>query len=87
VGNLKQYSDVAYTNGAYTDSVMGAGGVTCDSLNRLISGTPSTGGFTGTNYCWAYDAFGNRTAQVTQSSACPTLPAVPAATINYNGNN
>jgi RHS repeat-associated protein len=72
----------------YTDSVMGTWGLTYDYLNRLISGTPSAGDFSGNNYyCWSYDAFGNRTSQVLQTAACPTLPASPAATISYSGTN
>jgi RHS repeat-associated protein len=71
----------------YTDTVMGTWSFGYDSLNRLISGTPSAGDFSGNNECWAYDPFGNRTAQASQTTACPTLPSVPAATIAYNGNN
>jgi hypothetical protein len=61
----------------YTDTVMGAWGFGYDSLIRLISGTPSAGAFSGNNECWAYDPFGNRTAQVSQTAACPTLAGGP----------
>ncbi len=67
----------------YTDSVTGTWRLSYDSLNRLIAGTPATGN----NLCWSYDSFGNRTAQTSQSSACPTLPSVPTATASYNTNN
>jgi len=67
----------------YTDSVNGTWSFSYDSLNRLISGTPAAGN----NLCWSYDSFGNRTAQSSQSAACPTLPAVPTPTVSYNANN
>jgi RHS repeat-associated protein len=70
-----------------TDTVMGTWGFQYDTLNRLISGTPTSGQFNGHNLCWSYDAFGNRTAQSSQTTACPTLPAVPTATAAYNVNN
>jgi len=69
---------------------MGQWGFTYDSLNRLTSGTPvapppsgvpANGGL---NLCWAYDDFGNRTAQDAQSGACPSAPT---ATASYNSNN
>jgi RHS repeat-associated protein len=52
---------------AYTDSVNGQWALGYDNLNRLTSAATSTN-----NYCWAYDSFGNRTAQGSQSTACPT---------------
>jgi RHS repeat-associated protein len=72
----------------YTDTIMGTWGFTYDTLNRLIAGTPSSGDFSGgNNYCWSYDAFGNRTAQVMQTAACPTPPAAPAGAITFTTNN
>jgi len=65
---------------------MGAWGFSYDSLNRLTTGTPAAGNQSnnGQNLCWAYDDFGNRTAQDAQSAACPSAPA---ATASYNANN
>jgi hypothetical protein len=70
-----------------------------DVLNRLLTGSASSGTYNGQNACWSYtrgphgqvfvrgvdDSFGNRTAQSVQTSACPSsgLPA----TASYNGNN
>ena len=55
---------------AYTDTVMGAWSFSYDQLNRLTGATASTAppGL-GTNFCWSYDSFGNRTAQVSASAA------------------
>ena len=66
------------------DSIMGNWGYTYDSLNRLITGTPSTGAYSGQYACWSYDPFGNRTAQSLQTTACVT--PVPA-TVSYNSSN
>jgi RHS repeat-associated protein len=73
----------------YTDSVTGTWSFNYDSLNRLIAGMPAAGNpiNNGGNLCWSYDSFGNRTAQSSQSKACPTLPSVPTATATYNANN
>jgi len=61
----------------YTDLQQGPSGVTADvwkfgydTLNRLISGTPTAGTFAGQNRCWQYDPFGNRT--VNYNAACTT---------------
>jgi YD repeat-containing protein len=74
---------------SYTDSVMGTWNFSYDTLDRLVSGTPAAGSTinNGLSLCWAYDAFGNRTAQQTLSGACPTLPSVPTATAAYNMKN
>jgi RHS repeat-associated protein len=69
---------------AYTDSVMGTLGFGYDTLNRLVTGTPSSGSYAGKHLCWSYDAFGNRTAQSIQSSACSSGVT---ATARYNGSN
>ena len=89
VGNLKSYSDTAYDGTAVVDSVMGTWSFTYDTLNRMITGTgtPLAGSSSGQNYCWAYDSFGNRTVQVIQTAACPTLPAVPAGAITFTSKN
>jgi RHS repeat-associated protein len=60
---------------AYTDSVNGQWSLGYDSLNRLTSAATGAN-----NYCWTYDSFGNRTAQGTQSTACPS----PGSTIPSN---
>jgi RHS repeat-associated protein len=82
------YDNVGNLTG-YTDTVMGAWDLTYDSLNRLTSGTPSAGGFSGNNYCWAYDSFGNRIMDLTQNTACPPppIPGESPSTVYYNGNN
>jgi RHS repeat-associated protein len=60
---------------AYTDSVNGQWSLGYDNLNRLASAATGAN-----NYCWAYDSFGNRTAQGTQSTTCPS----PGSTIPSN---
>jgi len=84
VGNLTNYSDCI---SGTTNCIMGAWNFTYDTLNRLVGGTPTAGSFVGQNLCWSYDAFGNRTAQDTQSAACPALPSVPTVTETYNTSN
>ena len=68
---------------SYTDSVTGAwSNLGYDGVNRLIAGTqapvpvnsetpPSQ------SFCWTYDSFGNRTAQVEQSAPCASPPRPP----------
>ena len=76
-GNVLSYTDSV--NGAW--SIPSTGGY--DGLNRLSAATqnPVSGG--SLSYCWSYDSFGNRTAQVVQSAPC----SAPAATAAYNSNN
>jgi RHS repeat-associated protein len=74
VGNLTSYSDSSMGN-----QVMGSWGYTYDTLNRLVTGTPSSGPYNNQYLCWAYDSFGNRTAQALQTTSCPT-----SATTTYN---
>jgi RHS repeat-associated protein len=65
VGNVTASSDSTYDGG----SIMGAWANTYDSLNRLSMSTwaPPLGP---TEYfCWSYDAFGNRTDQMTTTGA------------------
>ena len=83
-GNL-----LSYTDSSNNLPVMGTWNFTYDALNRLISGTPASGNQSngGQNLCWSYDSFGNRTAQISQTAACPTLPSVPTPTAAYNANN
>ena len=72
---------------SYNDLVMGAWNVTYDTLNRMETGTATTGIYANQNLCWAYDAFGNRTAQAMQSGACPAQESSVTPTASYNGNN
>jgi RHS repeat-associated protein len=76
-GNIYNYS-ITDSNGnpsysangnvlAYTDSVNGQWTLGYDSVNRLYSA-----GMGGNYNCWAYDSFGNRTAQGAQSTLCPS---------------
>jgi RHS repeat-associated protein len=75
-----------------TDSVMGSWTYSYDTLNRLQAGrntatTTTSQQYAGQYLCWAYDAFGNRTAQQMQSSACPSSESSVQATASYNANN
>jgi RHS repeat-associated protein len=81
-GNLLSYNDLSGTQ-----PLMGRWNFQYDTLNRLISGSASTGPYAGQYFCWGYDPFGNRTAQTQQSGACPTLPSMPTPTASFNGNN
>jgi RHS repeat-associated protein len=82
---------VGYTPGSnvssVTDSVTGTWAYTNDTLNRLVTATPSAGPATGQFTCLSYDGFGNRTASSTLSSACPTLETSVTPTATYNTNN
>jgi RHS repeat-associated protein len=86
VGNLLNYQD-GTTGPQNQTTIMGTWGFQYDTLNRVISGSSTAGPYTGQDTCWSYDAFGNRTAQDLQNTACPTLPSVPTATASYNNNN
>jgi hypothetical protein len=74
---------------SYTDSVTGTWrNLAYDGVNRLIAGTqtaiagaPLSASQT---FCWSYDSFGNRTAQLLQSAACSSPPA---PTVTYNASN
>jgi RHS repeat-associated protein len=86
--------DAAGNVKSVTDSVTGTWSYTYDPLNRLqtaFSATTNSSSQYGGKYgCWAYDPFGNRTAEYYQSSACPTPEtSVPttADKITYNTNN
>jgi len=84
-GNLAGYVDSS-TNPAtgVTNPIMGNWSFTYDPLNRLVSGTASTGTYTGENMCWTYDTFGNRTAQSQQTGVCSTLSS---STFVYSASN
>jgi len=83
VGNLAGYTDST----ANAAPIMGTWTFGYDSLNRLVSGTPSSGPDSGQHLCWSYDPFGNRTAQVSQTSTCPSVSSPSFPTASYNGNN
>jgi RHS repeat-associated protein len=74
---------------SYTDSVTGAwSSLGYDGVNRLIAGTQAPVPINGVaqspqSFCWSYDSFGNRTAQLVQSAACSS----PAPTVTYNTSN
>lgn len=65
-GNIQAYSDSM--NGSWSN-------IGYDGVNRLTSATQSINGAT-QNLCWAYDSFGNRTAQVTTGGLCSPSPTV-----------
>jgi RHS repeat-associated protein len=99
VGNLLGYTDAAYTNGVYTDSVMGAWSFQYDTLNRLATGGVTWPDGTPQSFCWQYDSFGNRQQQEISSAAfqsgsgganaCSAQSNASLATdlASYNGNN
>jgi RHS repeat-associated protein len=81
-GNVQQYQD----------TVMGTWNFSYDAFNRLQSGTALSSGtgsndFTGQNMCWAYDSYGNRTAELTQTAACPSQESSVSPTETYNADN
>jgi hypothetical protein len=72
-GNVTSASDINLNGG----SVMGAWTYAYDTLNRLVSGhntatTPASIQYANMYGCWAYDSFGNRTANdPLWATACP----------------
>ena len=64
--------DSAGNLASVTDSATGQWSYSYDTLNRLLTGTATSGSYSGHNGCWAYDSFGNRTAENYQTAACPT---------------
>jgi len=83
------YTGVAYAgNGdllTYSDSVMGTWSMQYDSLNRLESGTASTGTYQGLTLTWDYDSFGNRLSQIPSGTSNALVPG--AITQAYDGKN
>jgi RHS repeat-associated protein len=80
--------------------VMGAWAFSYDTLNRLAGASdspPTSAALTGVspNYCWTYDAFGNRTTQAGSTaaftnalgSACATAGTLVNTWATYNANN
>jgi RHS repeat-associated protein len=81
---------------AYTDSVTGAWSMTTatnssgyDSLNRLGAAQATAGPYQGLQASWAYDSFGNRTAEnFNAAQGSDITQPVPASTaFTYNANN
>ena len=50
---------------------MGAWNYTYDMLNRLATASSNQPGNPDPNYCWSYDAFGNRTTQMSANVPFP----------------
>jgi len=96
-GNIYSYSipssggyDAVGNVASVTDSATGQWGYTYDTLNRLLTGSATSGSYSGFKGCWAYDSFGNRTAENFHTAACPTPETQEAAnepTATYSVNN
>jgi RHS repeat-associated protein len=74
------------------DSVMGTWNYGYDPLNRLTTSqntatTSTSSQYAGYSLCWAYDSFGNRTAQQIQTSPCPASESSVLPTESYNASN
>jgi len=69
------------------DQVMGTWGFQYDTLSRLMAATDNETGNPNTNYCWGYDAFGNRTIQAGSSAPFQvgSPSCAPAGTASYTG--
>jgi RHS repeat-associated protein len=66
---------------AYNDSVNGQWSFAYDGLNRLSAGFTSAGVQANPYFCWSYDSFGNRTAQIASDEPfTSTLGSCQAAT-------
>jgi RHS repeat-associated protein len=65
---------------------MGSWTFAYDHLNRLLSGTPTSGVYSGQGQelCLDYDSFGNRTQSDLQTTACKPNPTPPAANVPVN---
>jgi RHS repeat-associated protein len=90
------YSYQVPVSGGYTpngniaiinDSVNGNWNYSYDHLNRLQTASASSGSYANQYGCWAYDSFGNRTAEAFGSSSCPSLETSVTPTASYNSNN
>ena len=96
-GNIYSYSipssggfDAAGNVTSVTDLATGQWSYTYDTLNRLLTGSATSGSYSGNKGCWAYDSFGNRTAENFHTTACPTPETQEAATeptARYSVNN
>jgi RHS repeat-associated protein len=97
VGNITNYSDSVMGTWSTTSSTQSCStnnnqesGYDC--LNRMTTlhntATTSTSTqYAGTYLCWSYDAFGNRTAQGTQTTPCASPESSVQPTASYNANN
>ncbi|MHB1938943.1 MAG: RHS repeat-associated core domain-containing protein [Acidobacteriaceae bacterium] len=74
VGDLKSVADSVTGNWSYG----------YDGLSRLTMASATSGPDAGDSGCWAYDVYGNRTAESYQTSACAS-PVTPTA--SYNAQN
>lgn len=77
IGNIRSVNDSVIGNWSFQTPGY-------DTLNRLLNGNSTSGPYAGNYMCWAYDGFGNRTAEAIQSSACSSPVS---ATARYNTNN
>ena len=88
-GPVYQYTaqfDHAGNVTSYDDSVMGTWIFSYDHLNRLASGVPSTGVYSGQSrqLCMDYDSFGNRTQADLQTTACNPNPTPSVTQSSYD---
>jgi len=67
---------------------MGSWTFAYDHLNRLLSGTPTSGVYSGQGQelCLDYDSFGNRTQSDLQTTACKPDPTPSVANSAYDPN-
>jgi len=75
--NCSGTGDPYYANGNLSkviDSVNGTWNYGYDTLNRLVTGTASSGSNSGKTACWTYDSFGNRTSESLSTTACNNNP-------------
>ena len=95
-GDLGQPQSIYNFSGVYdgagnlitnSDSMMGNWGLTYDTLNRLETGSASSGSYNNQHLCWAYDPFGNRLAEILQAGACPSSESSVTPTAAYNSAN
>ena len=88
VYNYSATYDAASNLQTLNDSVMGnwsyAGGY--DSLNRLVSGSASSGPYANQYTCWSYDSFGNRKSQSVSTTPCTGNPPATFSAL-YSANN
>jgi RHS repeat-associated protein len=70
------------------DSATGTWMYTYDTLNRVATGTASSGPYNGQYGCWFYDAFGNRTSESMSTTPCTgTPPKLSWATYTTSNSN
>ncbi|HTV55435.1 MAG TPA: RHS repeat-associated core domain-containing protein [Terriglobia bacterium] len=93
LGGTQQSQIYKYTLGftlnsnvnSFNDSVMGTwSSLGYDSLDRLTSGSSSSGAYSGLTVNWTYDSYGNR---MTQTPSGNYTANVPAQWVTYNTSN